>query len=196
MSKAGLIAKLKVAFANLSSTETSDTKATQLGGDIYDETSDNGEVGEIKIFPFSSVPSGYLECDGSAISRTTYASLFAIIGETHGEGNGTTTFNIPDYRGKFFRAWDHGAGNDPDAASRTAQATGGNTGDNIGSIQADEYESHQHQTYWGQNGAGDLYPETPYISNVYGGGAHSVSASGGNETRPINTYIMPCIKYL
>ena len=44
----------------------------------------------------SSVPSGFLECNGSAVSRTTYSALFAIIGTTYGSGNGSTTFNVPD----------------------------------------------------------------------------------------------------
>ena len=44
----------------------------------------------------ASVPSGFLECDGSAVSRTTYADLFAIVGTTYGVGNGSTTFNVPD----------------------------------------------------------------------------------------------------
>ena len=44
----------------------------------------------------SSVPSGFLECNGSAVSRSTYADLFAIIGTTYGSGNGSTTFNVPD----------------------------------------------------------------------------------------------------
>ena len=44
----------------------------------------------------SSVPSGFLECDGAAVSRTTYAALFAIVGTTYGAGDGSTTFNIPN----------------------------------------------------------------------------------------------------
>ena len=44
----------------------------------------------------SSVPSGFLECDGSAVSRSTYADLFAIVGTTYGSGDGSTTFNLPD----------------------------------------------------------------------------------------------------
>jgi len=44
----------------------------------------------------SSVPTGFLECDGSAVSRTTYAALFAIIGTTYGSGDGSTTFTLPD----------------------------------------------------------------------------------------------------
>jgi len=50
------------------------------------------------IVPWSSasVPSGFLECDGSAVSRTTYATLFGIVGTTYGAGDGSTTFNVPD----------------------------------------------------------------------------------------------------
>lgn len=49
----------------------------------------------------STPPSGYLLCDGSAVSRTTYATLFAAIGATYGAGDGSTTFNVPDHRGRF-----------------------------------------------------------------------------------------------
>ena len=50
------------------------------------------------IVPWSSasVPSGFLECDGTAVSRTTYADLFAIVGTTYGAGDGSSTFNVPD----------------------------------------------------------------------------------------------------
>lgn len=50
-------------------------------------------------------PTGYLKCDGSAISRTTYAKLFAVISDTYGVGDGTTTFNLPSFvNGEFMRA--------------------------------------------------------------------------------------------
>lgn len=57
------------------------------------------------IFPFSgsTAPDGFFICDGRAISRTVYATLFATIGTTYGAGNGIDTFNIPDYRGQFLR---------------------------------------------------------------------------------------------
>lgn len=48
----------------------------------------------------ANIPAGWLVCDGSAVSRTTYARLFAAIGTLHGSGNGTTTFNLPDRRGR------------------------------------------------------------------------------------------------
>jgi microcystin-dependent protein len=54
----------------------------------------------IMAFGGASVPSGYLLCDGSAVSRTSYANLFAAIGTAWGEGDGSTTFNLPDLRGR------------------------------------------------------------------------------------------------
>ena len=49
----------------------------------------------------SSVPSGFLECDGSAVSRSTYSALFAIIGTTYGTGDGSSTFNLPNLSDKI-----------------------------------------------------------------------------------------------
>jgi hypothetical protein len=59
-----------------------------------------------------TAPAGYLLCDGSTISRTTYATLFAEIGDTHGVGDGSTTFAIPDLRGVVVRGTDGGRGLD------------------------------------------------------------------------------------
>ena len=56
-------------------------------------------AGSMLMYAGSSAPSGYLICDGSAVSRTTYASLFAILSTTWGTGDGSTTFNLPDMRG-------------------------------------------------------------------------------------------------
>lgn len=58
-------------------------------------------IGSIIAYGGSTAPSGWLVCDGSAISRATYADLFSVLGVTFGAGNGTTTFNIPDLRGRF-----------------------------------------------------------------------------------------------
>ena len=69
----------------------------------------------------STVPTGWLECNGAAVSRTTYANLFAATGTSWGVGNGTTTFNLPDTRGEFIRGWDHGRGVDIGRAFASAQ---------------------------------------------------------------------------
>jgi microcystin-dependent protein len=57
-------------------------------------------IGEIIQFAGSVIPDGYLECDGSAVSRDTYSDLFDVIGITYGSGDGATTFNLPDLTGK------------------------------------------------------------------------------------------------
>jgi microcystin-dependent protein len=57
--------------------------------------------GAMLMWGTSSAPSGWLLCDNTAVSRTTYADLFAVIGTTFGVGDGSTTFNLPDYRQRF-----------------------------------------------------------------------------------------------
>lgn len=69
------------------------------GGHLIGGSSGSGvPVGTIIPFAGNSIPQGYLLCDGSAISRTTYASLFAVIGTIYGAGDGNSTFNLPDCR--------------------------------------------------------------------------------------------------
>ena len=162
------------------------------------------------IFFGTSAPSGWLECDGSAISRTTYADLFTAIGTKWGSGDGSSTFNIPDLRGMFPRGWNHGkaSGNyDLDASGRTTSATGSGTGDDIGSYKADAFKSHKHGQRIEDNAGGNTY----FVS----GGADGSSQTGryvagsaatanqlrtdatgdsSNETYPKNVYVMFVIK--
>ena len=70
----------------------------------------------------ATVPTGYLECNGNAVSRTTYAALFAIIGTNYGTGNGSSTFNLPDLRGEFIRGFDNGKGTDSGRSIATFQS--------------------------------------------------------------------------
>jgi microcystin-dependent protein len=58
-------------------------------------------TGSIQMWPTASAPTGYLLCAGAAVSRTTYATLFALIGTTFGVGDGSTTFNVPNYTNRF-----------------------------------------------------------------------------------------------
>ncbi len=151
------------------------------------------------IQPFGGVtalvPGGWLVCDGSAVSRTTYAGLFAVIGTNFGAGDGSTTFNLPDLRGRFIRGTDNGAGNDPDAASRTASNTGGNTGDAVGSWQQDEFKSHNHDMGPVVRADGSV----GYYFNMSGSTAMNWPTAnpmtGGNETRPKNVNVNFIIKY-
>jgi microcystin-dependent protein len=64
------------------------------------------EVGAIKPWGKATAPAGYVLCDGSAISRTDYADLFAVISTTYGAGNGSTTFNVPNLQGKMPQGYD------------------------------------------------------------------------------------------
>lgn len=111
---------------------------------LLDKSKDGVPTAAIFAFPATTIPSGYLECDGSAVSRTAYADLFAIIGTSYGVGDGSTTFNLPDYRGEFLRGFDNGANNDPDAATRTDRGDG-TTGNNIGTKQTFSNASHLHE---------------------------------------------------
>jgi len=104
----------------------------KLATDVTDRLT---PTGTILAYGGTSAPSGFLLCDGSQVSRTVYAALFNVIGENFGQGDNTSTFHLPDFRGRFLRGRDGGAGRDPDASSRTAMNTGGNTGDAVGSIQ-------------------------------------------------------------
>lgn len=90
-------------------------------------------VGTIIPWATSKVPAGFLAADGSAVSRTDYPRLFAVIGTIYGAGNGSTTFNLPDLRGIFLRGIDNGKGIDPEGVKRT-----------VGSIQKDAFQGHWH----------------------------------------------------
>jgi hypothetical protein len=158
------------------------TKWVPLGKDWAEDQS----LGSIAVFPFASVPSTYLVCNGQAVSRTTYAALFAKIGTTYGAGDGSTTFNLPDLRGEFIRGWDNGRGVD--------------TGRVLGSAQADALKAHNHQ-----QGSESLY-------NLFGGGSfvgqrtwggntsynaytgQNTSTTGDSETRPRNVAMVYAIK--
>jgi microcystin-dependent protein len=110
---------------------------------IGDGSVSDSEIGAVVAFPFLSEPAGFLYCDGRTVSRTLYIELFNVIGTSHGVGDGSTTFNLPDYRGRFLRGVDGTAGNDPDKLTRTS-TNGGNSGNAPGSVQGDEYKQHTH----------------------------------------------------
>ncbi len=156
--------------------------------------------GSVMPYMGTAAPEGWLLCDGSEVSRTMYPQLYAVIGTASGSGNGSSTFNLPDLRGRFLRGWDHGAGVDPDAGARTAAKPGGNVGDNIGSLQVDEFKQHDHSNgnfnrilqYTGNNtavGHDEGYQEPDIIN------AAPMTRPGGAETRPKNLYVNYIIKY-
>ncbi len=172
-------------------------------------------AGTIVAYGGTTGPSGWLICHGSAVSRTTYVDLFTVIGEIFGQGDNSTTFNVPDFRGRFLRGIDDGEGTDPDAAGRTAMATGGNTGDNVGSIQTDGFQGHNRRIVFNDFDSNGIitaamnaatthtvavFNSSPTASGlVTQPGTYLADGSNGtprvsSETRPTNAYVNYIIK--
>ncbi len=97
----------------------------------------NDLIGAVRDFAGSVVPAGYLECSGQAVSRTVYAGLFAVIGTTYGVGDGSTTFNLPDTRGRV--AIDDGTG-----SGLTARTLGQTGGEETHTLSTAELAAHTH----------------------------------------------------
>jgi microcystin-dependent protein len=140
----------------------------------------------------AQVPAGYLYCNGQAVSRSVYATLFAAIGVTYGSGDGSTTFNIPDYRGEFLRGFDDGRGFD--------------TGRQFGQHQDDALQDHTHTIPGSANNtphtSGPAALSFPYQhdSDVPESGPVADAGSGGTvrvavETRVKNMPVYYYIKY-
>jgi len=147
-------------------------------------------IGVVEMYAGTTAPFGYLVCDGSLVLRATYPELFAVCGTAFGFTN-TANFRLPDLRGRFVRMVDGGAGLDPDAATRTAMNTGGATGNNIGSVQGDEFEAHTHTVPTNAGLGGATVIEGQSNRQV---GATLTSSTGGSETRPVNAYLNFIIK--
>lgn len=144
-------------------------------------------VGDIKASLQTANHGNWLLCDGSAVSRTTYADLFALIGDGFGEGDGATTFNLPDYRGKFLR----GLGGDSEADVYTTQAEGlPNITGTLDGAQTSAHGTYQEATgafsvsdkttwTWGHDGAptsSSIYRDSSFdasrSSAIYGASSH------------------------
>lgn len=168
--------------------------------------------GTIHAFAGATAPEGWAICDGSTVSRTTYAALYAAIGDNWGNGDGSTTFHLPDLRGRFLRGHDNAAGRDVDRASRTASNSGGNTGDAVGSVQNDGIQGHNHSLVFkgvssSSSNSGTVSVETQSVTNNStvnmnsNNEARSMVTNGSNgtprisnETRPVNAAVQYIIK--
>jgi microcystin-dependent protein len=146
-------------------------------------------IGTIIAHAANTPPTRWLECNGSAVSRTTYSALFTVIGTTFGTGDGTTTFNLPDLRGEFIRGWDNSRGID---SSRT-----------FASFQNHQFQDHRHSY---AKAIPNIVSGTTNIASGSSGGITTESLATGNtlysntgnygtETRPRNIALMYCIKY-
>lgn len=174
-------------------------------------------IGSVLTIPASGVPTGYLLCDGSALSKATYATLFNAIGTAHGEPIvAGANFNIPDYRGRFLRMADNGTTRDPDRTTRTAMNANGALGNNIGTLQPHQFGAHNHDAPIVDPASSvNIYnlrlaePSTPvsnanftarnlgsglpYSEQVLAPGA-TLFNQGGNESRPLNAYVNVMIR--
>lgn len=158
-------------------------------------------AGEVAAFARNTAPDGWLVCNGQAVSRTTYARLFAAIGTTFGAGNGSSTFNVPDLRGEFIRGWDSGRGVDTGRVFGSQQSS-----QNLAHIHAVNDPGHFHRTTipWKGNYSGggpntlvdgregirgyEVYSSTRDVTGI------NITTSGGNESRPRNVALLYCIR--
>ena len=168
--------------------------------------------GMVSFFTQSTAPTGWLPCNGAAVSRTTYADLFSVLGTTYGSGDGSSTFNLPELRGEFIRGWDGGRGIDSNF---------GNTPRGFGTIQkgnAVAYNlpwnegfgglikaANDNPAYLGRTAVGvDAVNQGDYSGTVSGHtGSGPVNDGtwivdpgwGGGAGRPRNVALLICIKY-
>lgn len=120
-------------------------------------------IGTIKAWSGAAVPGGWLDCNGAAVSRSDYAALFAEIGTAYGAGDGSTTFNVPDFRGRSIV----GAGTGSGLTARARGATGG---------------AEAHPLTSAENGP-HTHPQTVSASSINtGAGAVPGPADGGQNT--------------
>jgi microcystin-dependent protein len=152
--------------------------------------------GIILAYPSATAPTGWLLCNGQAVSRTTYADLFAVISTNYGVGDGSTTFNLPDYRGMFLR----GAG-----TNGTHQMADGNyfAGPALHGQEDDQVQGHWHENkIQGTGGSTTTHQAVvngqPFLDNSIVNDPVSDGVNGtprtGDETRPANYGVNYIIK--
>ena len=154
-------------------TTTDKTNLVSAINEVNSNPSSGSITGSITIYAGSTAPAGYLLCDGQAISRTTYSDLFDIIGTTYGTGDGSTTFNIPNLKGKVIVGVDS---NDSDFD--TLGETGG---EKEHTLTIDEMPKHDHKA--NEDNANDLFAYQSSTISAYG----STSATGYGLYRGKNT---------
>lgn len=140
------------------------------------------QPGAVVPYATAAAPEGYLLCDGSAVSRTTYAALFAAVGTIWGAGDGSTTFNLPEGRAEYLRGADAARLIDPTLT--------------VGSWHNHMLASHTHDLkVFSRNLSSDGSEEgDDSVSTSETPVAGLISATGGTETRPRSIVVLWCIK--
>lgn len=183
-----------------------------------------GLVGQVAYFARIEAPTGWLKANGAAVSRATYAQLFAAMGTLFGAGDGSTTFNLPDLRGEFIRCWDDGRSVDTGRSFGTAQAdllrnhthsgTTSNGGSHLHTGGTRRIFDAANGQYGQISSAGSVsYPVARFdasgtafaydldYTSTDTGHTHIITTGnpdgslGGAETRPRNVALLACIKY-
>ena len=143
-------------------------------------------AGTITMFGGSSAPTGYLLCDGSAVSRTTYADLFTAIGTTYGTGDGSTTFNVPNVKGKVPVGRDSG-----DTSFDTLGETGGAKEVKLTAAQSG-VPAHKHPFVMHTAGTGNLYAAISSATAVDNGLTENNTAANAAQA---HTNLQPYIVF-
>jgi microcystin-dependent protein len=171
--------------------------ARTINGTPFDGTQDINvtPAGTIMYFAREFAPLGWLKANGAAVSRTTYASLFAVLGTYYGAGDSKTTFNLPDLRGEFLRGWDDGRGIDPGRMLGlfqvdTTQRMTGEIGDIT--FNGDDYSNGVFSRK--RMSSSKIGTITPLTGNFKISFDNAAVARTSAETRPRNIALLACIK--
>jgi microcystin-dependent protein len=143
-------------------------------------------VGEIRMWPTNTPPSGWLVCDGSAVSRTTYANLFAVLGVTYGAGDASTTFNIPDLRGRVAVGGNNASLANGANGTYTSRNMADNGGAETHTLVELEMPQHRHLIVVADNPgtsspAGLTSANQVAVQNVHGGGGSDQYTMAGSS---------------
>jgi microcystin-dependent protein len=145
--------------------------------------------GVVWSFAGSTAPTGWIICDGSAISRTLYADLYAAIGTTYGTGDGSTTFNIPDGRGRSIV----GVGTATGAYGATAHTLGQKAGEETHVLSIAEMPSHVHRQKVVANTGNPVDTRRDFESDIngteYDQGVDTYPTGGGGAHNNMHPYI-------
>ena len=214
---------LKLPVGNVSQRPTAATGQIRFNSELVQFEGYNGSgwgelangvpTGSVMAHASSTVPTGFFECNGAAVSRSTYATLFSTISTTWGSGDGSSTFNLPDLRGQFIRGW---------VSNKTGT---GDDGRGFASSQDDQNKSHSHSLStasltggirkisegFGANGsASGVFTKTQDGSSSITGSSstspvggvdfdgshtHTMGTNGGTEVRVKNYALMYIIKF-